>query len=147
MIALVAAWQAAAPADPAETRRIEVIRAETEEVLRELRNAPFEVARNSGGTVWKIKVSDIDAWTPENRLVWVTIDTSENPIYESGASKQLWRMDCTTKTWSLEVSQQIARSGELGNRYTPPSPAKASDIIPGSPVDKVLRAFCPPELE
>jgi hypothetical protein len=119
------------PAAPSETRR---------------GTAPFEVDRNGGGTSWTISAGDIDAWTPDHQLIWVTTDTSQNPVYKSGSSKELWRVDCEAKTQALELSLQFDRSGRLTNRYQSKGAAML-EIIPGSPVDKVRRAFCPPAFE
>jgi hypothetical protein len=129
-----------------EKRELEVMKAETDEILRSLRSAPFEIDRNDGGTSWTISAGDIDAWTPDHQLIWVTTDTSQNPLYKSGSSKELWRMDCEHKSQSLELSLEFDRSGKLTNRYQSKDAAML-EIIPGSPVDKVRRAFCPPDLE
>jgi hypothetical protein len=143
--ALALAVQQAPPKEVTH-RDFELMKSELSEIERELTNARFEVARNAAGTIWTIKAGDIDAWTDNNSLIWVEVDTSQNPIYSSAKAKELWRLDCRAKTHSLEISQSFDRQGELTNTYT----AQASvmgHIYEGSPVDKVRIAFCPPEFE
>lgn len=133
--------------DTTSDRKAEALHAEAEKALRELRNAPYEVYRNGGGTALIIKAGDIDAWTPNNQLIWVTIDTSRNPIYRSGSSKELWRLDCKAKTQAIEITQSFDRAGNLAKIYEPPQTPALDEIIPGSPIDRVRVAFCPPEYE
>ncbi|WP_422057684.1 hypothetical protein [Sphingomonas sp.] len=127
--------------DPDNDPVIEVGR----EASRELANA-WMVIRTQGLTKWKIRVRDIDAGTARRQLLWVEIDTSENPVYTSGPVKELWRIDCLAKTQRVEYSERFDRQGRsTSTRFY--EGARMTQITPAIPVDAVRVAFCAPDLE
>ena len=134
-----------APAAEPLPHDVEMLNEEVTEFLREVRNTPFEVARNGSGTVWQIRMGDLYTWTPEHSRIWITIHTSHHANDDASKVKELWRFDCKANTYAIEVSQKLDRESNFAGGFN--ADGKSAPALQtfsrDSPVDKVRAAFCP----
>lgn len=126
----------------------DVLLAEAKDVLEQLQNAPYPVAKNSVGSEWFMRARDLDKGGAGNELVWVTKYIHAYGDYRDDLkTRHLIRVDCVQWTYRDEISQTFSADGNVKRRRQADKNVPMVEPVAESPMESVMNAFCAPEFE